>query len=138
MDIYSREKRSELMSKVRTAGTRPEMTVRRKLHSLGFRYRLHSGNLPGKPDIVLPKHRSVIFVHGCFWHHHKGCPKSKLPVTNAEFWRDKIFSNVKRDAKKTTELKKLGWQVLIIWECEAKSGQFTKKLDRFMNKISIS
>lgn len=131
MDIYDREKRSELMSKVRSGGTKPELIVRRKLHSLGFRFRLHSKSLPGKPDIVLPKYRSVVFVHGCFWHHHKNCGKSKLPTSNAEFWREKIYSNVQRDARIVSELEELGWQVLIIWECETKNGTFAGKLSSF-------
>jgi len=132
MDIYDRQKRSELMSKVRTKGTKPEMIVRRKLHSLGFRFRLHSKNLPGKPDIVLPKHQSVVFVHGCFWHHHTSCGKSKLPTSNVEFWRTKIHQNVKRDFLKAEELTKLGWRVLVIWECETKTGNFETKLKSFL------
>jgi DNA mismatch endonuclease (patch repair protein) len=131
MDIYNREKRSELMSKVRSASTTPEMIVRQKLHSLGFRFRLHNQNLPGKPDIVLPKHRSVIFVHGCFWHHHKGCGKSKLPSSNAEFWEAKITANVRRDARTIAKLRRLGWRVLVIWECETKNGSFVSKIARF-------
>ena len=134
MDIYSREKRSELMSNVRTTGTNPEMIVRRKLHSLGYRFRLNSKKLPGKPDIVLPKYHSVIFVHGCFWHHHIGCGKSKLPTTNAEFWQNKIFSNVRRDRSNLRALKKDSWQVLVIWECEAKADSFERKLKKFLTK----
>ncbi|MGH9801490.1 MAG: very short patch repair endonuclease, partial [Blastocatellia bacterium] len=106
MDIYSKEKRSEIMSKVRSSGTKPEVIVRKKLHSLGFRFRLKGKSLPGKPDIVLPKYQAVVFVHGCFWHHHKGCRKSGLPASNSEFWRAKIFENVRRDAKVKTELKR--------------------------------
>src|SRR5947209_5891081 len=128
MDIYSREKRSELMSKVRTANTSPEIIVRRQLHSLGFRFRLHGKTLPGKPDIILPKYKIIIFVHGCFWHHHRNCPKSKLPTTNKEFWSEKIASNVTRDAKKTAALRKLGWHVFVIWECETKTGRFVARL----------
>ena len=131
MDIYSKEKRSEIMSKVRSSGTKPEVIVRKELHSLGFRFRLHSKLLPGKPDIVLPKHRAVIFVHGCFWHHHTGCGKSKLPASNAEFWQTKIFENVRRDAQIKSEPKRLGWRVLVIWECETKSGIYIQKLCRF-------
>lgn len=119
------------MSKVRSSGTKPEVIVRRKLHSLGFRFRLHNKVLPGKPDIVLPKHRAVVFVHGCFWHHHNGCGKSKLPTSNAGFWETKIFENVRRDAKIKSELRQLGWRVLIIWECETKSGTYSQKLRRF-------
>lgn len=138
MDIYSREKRSALMSNVRTANTTPELVVRRQLHSLGFRFRLHNKTLPGKPDITLPKHRIVIFVHGCFWHHHKNCPKSKLPSTNREFWAEKIASNVTRDTKKTAALRRLGWRVLVIWECETKTGRFNAKLNRFLSRVTDS
>lgn len=137
MDIYSREKRSALMFNVRTANTTPEIIVRKRLHSLGFRFRLHSKTLPGKPDIILPKHRSVIFVHGCFWHHHKNCPKSKLPTTNTEFWTEKISSNVTRDAKKTVALRRLGWRVFVIWECETKTGRFVTSLNRFLNRLTV-
>lgn len=136
MDVYSREKRSELMSKVRTSGTAPEMIVRRKLHSLGFRYRLHIKTLPGKPDIVLPKHRAVVFIHGCFWHHHENCPKSKLPTTNAEFWSNKIRGNVLRDAKNISDLESLGWRTLIVWECEVKSGAYLARVLRFLGQGS--
>lgn len=131
MDIYSREKRSEIMSKVRSSGTKPEITVRRKLHALGFRFRLHQQTLPGKPDIVLPKHRSVIFVHGCFWHHHEGCGKSKLPSSNEGFWQAKIADNIRRDRKNLSELKRLGWRAMVIWECETKNGTFVTRLARF-------
>jgi DNA mismatch endonuclease, patch repair protein len=131
MDIYSREKRSEIMSKVQSQGTKPEIIVRKRLHSLGFRFRLHNRKLPGTPDIVLPRHHSVIFVHGCFWHHHKGCSKSKLPSSNTEFWEAKIAENVRRDKKKIAQLKRLGWRVLIIWECETKTVAFATKLARF-------
>src|ERR1044071_7234098 len=106
------------MSKVRSFDTRPELVVRRNLHSLGFRFRLHSKNLPGRPDIVLPRHRSIILIHGCFWHHHSECGKSKLPTSNAQFWKNKILKNVKRDERNILELRGLGWRVLVIWECE--------------------
>lgn len=134
MDVYSREKRSEVMSKVRSSNTGLEMAVRRKLHSLGFRYRLHGKDLPGKPDIVLPKYRSVIFVHGCFWHHHVGCPKSKLPVSNADFWRKKIFRNVQRDEQNIYELERLGWRAVAVWECEVRTGVYVDKLIRFLQR----
>lgn len=131
-DVYSREKRSEVMSKVRSSNTRPELAVRRKLHSLGFRFRLHGKNLPGKPDIVLPKHRSIVLVHGCFWHHHTACGKSKLPTSNAGFWRRKIFRNVRRDKQNISKLKRLEWRVLVIWECEIKTARYISKLKRFL------
>lgn len=136
MDVYSREKRSEVMSKVRSSDTGPEMIVRKKLHSLGFRFRLHGKHLPGKPDIILPKHRSVVFVHGCFWHHHSGCPKSKLPATNADFWRKKIFRNVQRDEQVVSDLRQLGWRVLVVWECEIRTGVYLEKVNGFLGEKS--
>lgn len=119
------------MSKVRSANTKPERTVRKVLHALGFRFRINRKDLPGKPDIVLPKYKIVILVHGCFWHQHKNCPKSKLPATNEEFWRVKLTGNVERDKRNIRELKKLQWRVLVIWECEVKKGSYVTKLDRF-------
>jgi len=109
-----------MMSRVRTKGTAPELALRSALHSAGIRFRLHRKDLPGKPDIVLPKYKSVIFVHGCFWHHHEGCIKSKMPKTNIEFWQDKIAANIKRDKSNQDDLAKLGWRVLIVWECNLK------------------
>jgi DNA mismatch endonuclease (patch repair protein) len=134
MDIYSREKRSDIMARVKATDSTPELTVRRLLHSLGYRYRLHRNNLPGKPDIVLTKHKSVIFVHGCFWHHHKGCKKSKLPETNANFWRKKILDNVARDKRTIRGLKKTGWKVLVLWECQVRSSKLQEKLNYFFEK----
>lgn len=109
-----------MMSRVRTKGTAPELALRSALHYAGIRFRLHRKDLPGKPDIVLPKYNSVIFVHGCFWHHHEGCIKSKMPKTNIEFWQDKIIANIKRDKSNQGDLEKLGWQVLVVWECDIK------------------
>jgi len=112
--------KSRMMSQVRTKGTIPELALRSALHCAGFRFRLHRKDLPGKPDIVLPKYKCVIFVHGCFWHHHDGCIKSKQPKTNAEFWQNKIQANVARDKANQIDLAKLDWQVLIVWECDIK------------------
>ena len=109
--------KSRMMSQVRTQGTAPELAIRSTLHAAGFRFRLHRKNLPGKPDIVLPKYNIVIFVHGCFWHHHEGCLKSKLPLTRKEFWVNKIAVNVERDKRNIAELKRLGWRIAIVWEC---------------------
>lgn len=131
MDIYSREKRRDIMSCVRAADSAPELTVRRMLHSLGHRFRLHRNDLPGKPDIVLPKYKAVILVHGCFWHHHRGCRKSKLPETNADFWRKKILDNVDRDRRTIRELRKKGWRVLVVWECQPGTS-LHEKLDKFL------
>lgn len=132
MDVYSKEKRSEVMSKVPSSNTGPEMLVRRQLHALGVRFRLHRADLPGKPDIVLPKYSSVIFVHGCFWHHHRGCKKSALPTSNVEFWTKKIGNNVRRDRRNAAALRRLGWRVLVIWECQIRTGTHLPKLNRFL------
>jgi DNA mismatch endonuclease (patch repair protein) len=117
-DIYSTDKRSAIMSRVRAKNTKPEMVVRRLLHRMGYRFRLHSENLPGRPDIVLPRFRTVIFVNGCFWHGHSGCKKSARPTTNAEFWDKKIAANVARDREQVSRLSVAGWLVLTIWQCE--------------------
>jgi DNA mismatch endonuclease, patch repair protein len=127
-DIFSVKKRSEIMSKVRSKNTKPEIVVRKLLHHLGFRFRLHKKELPGKPDIVLPKYKTVVFVNGCFWHQHEGCKKSKLPKSNRVFWVDKLSNNIKRDKKNICALEDLGWQVIIVWECELKDLDFVEKM----------
>ena len=106
------------MSRIRSKDTAPEIRVRSMLHKAGYRFRLHVKDLPGKPDIVLPKYKTVIFVHGCFWHRHKGCSKATTPSTNSEYWKKKFQRNVERDKQDQAELKKLGWKVIVIWECE--------------------
>lgn len=121
-DIVDRVTRSRMMSGIRGRNTRPEMAVRRHLHAAGFRFRLHRKDLPGKPDIVLPRHKVAIFVHGCFWHRHEGCPKATTPSSNIEFWQKKFVDNVARDARDRAALESLGWRVLVVWECELKSG----------------
>lgn len=110
------------MSAIRGRNTKPELVVRRLLHSLGYRFRLHRETLPGKPDIVLPKYRTVIFVNGCFWHRHAGCRYATFPSTNAVFWQKKFRQNVERDGRNYELLKKLGWNVVIVWECELKQA----------------
>lgn len=119
-DIVSRSKRKEMMSKVKQRHTKPEIAVRKLLHRLGYRFRLHSKKLPGTPDIVLPKYKSVIFVHGCFWHQHEGCRKARRPTSNVEFWNEKLDKNIERDKRKESELKDLYWKVLTVWDCEIK------------------
>src|ERR1039457_5292958 len=114
------EQKSRMMSRVRTKGTSPELALRSALHSTGIRFRLHRKDLPGKPDIVLARYKCVIFVHGCFWHHHEVCIKSKMPKTNIEFWQDKIAANIKRDKSNQGDLEKLGWRVFVVWECDIK------------------
>lgn len=122
VDFMTPKQRSRCMSRVRGKDTSPEISLRKALWSAGFRYRLNS-QLPGKPDIVLSKYRVAIFVHGCFWHNHKGCPKSKLPSTNKEFWENKISSNVTRDSRNIAELKKLEWRIAVVWECSLSTQQ---------------
>ena len=106
------------MSRIRSKNTKPEMHVRSALHRAGYRFRLHVKDLPGKPDIVLPKYKTVIFVHGCFWHRHKGCSRATMPSSNQEYWKQKFKQNVERDKREQAELKKLGWNVIVVWECE--------------------
>lgn len=119
-DVHSPEKRSYNMSRIHAKGTKPEETVRKYLFSKGFRYRKNDPRLPGKPDIVLPKYKTVVFVNGCFWNRHEGCKYFVWPKNNAEFWRKKIMSNVERDNRNYSELKEKGWSVVVIWECELK------------------
>lgn len=121
-DVVSSEKRSQMMSGIRSKDTRPEMIVRRALHARGFRYRLHVKDLPGKPDLVFPRYRSVVMVHGCFWHGHD-CHLFKVPGTRTEFWLGKIGRNRERDAEVRTALHALGWRVLEVWECELRTAK---------------
>ena len=113
--------RSDIMRAVKRAHTRPEIVVRQTLHALGFRFRLHRRDLPGSPDIVLPKFRTVVFVHGCFWHRHSDCRYATTPKSRQEYWLPKFDANVERDARKEAQLRELGWRVLVMWECETKS-----------------
>ncbi|WP_242415542.1 very short patch repair endonuclease [Sphingomonas panni] len=113
--------RSELMRRVKGKDTKPELVVRRLLHKLGYRFRLHRKDLPGRPDIVLPKFRTAIFVHGCFWHRHPGCRKASTPKTRADFWQAKFDANVARDERNVADLSSAGWMVVTVWECETKS-----------------
>jgi len=121
MDTVTREQRSANMSKIRSKDTKPEMLVRRHLHALGFRYRLHDSKLPGHPDIVLPKWHTVIFVNGCFWHRHEGCKFATIPKSNVEFWKAKFERNVARDRNEHKALEDFGWRVIVVWECEVRS-----------------
>ncbi len=119
-DVFSKEKRSWIMRQVKGRNTKPELVVRRWLHAHGYRFRLHRKDLPGKPDIVLPKHRTVVFVHGCFWHGHPGCKHAALPTSNREYWETKIGRNIDRDKRNRRELRKAGWRVVTIWECRTR------------------
>ncbi|PTR09942.1 T/G mismatch-specific endonuclease [Nitrosospira sp. Nsp5] len=116
------------MSRIRSINTAPEILVRSALHRMGFRFRLHYRRLPGKPDLVLPKFRTAIFVHGCFWHQHLGCTNARKPEANKAYWRPKLEANVSRFAAQTEELEKLGWTVRVIWECETKDSEKLRSL----------
>lgn len=134
-DIFSFQKRSDIMSKIGGKNTKPEILVRKFLFSKGFRYRINVKTLPGKPDIVLPKYKTVIFVNGCFWHGHN-CKKGKLPSSNIDFWREKISNNKSRDDKNSDLLIKLGWKVIIIWQCEiSKIDNRIKILNKLLEDI---
>ena len=122
-DVFDPEKRSEIMSRIRGRDTKPEMIVRRIAHGLGFRFRLHRRDLPGSPDLVFPKHRAVIMVHGCFWHRHPGCKYASSPKTRVRFWEDKFEGNVVRDRRNEEALHELGWRVMVIWECETRDHE---------------
>ena len=128
-DIFAPEKRHEIMQNVKAKNTAPEIKLRSLLHKNGFRFRVNRKDLPGKPDIVLPKYRAVIFVHGCFWHGHD-CPRGQRPQTNADFWNQKIDRNVIRDKSDVSLLESLGWRVLIVWECEIKKKNEAVLLSR--------
>jgi len=134
MDVVSPKRRSEIMSRIRGKNTTPELIVRKLVYSMGYRYRLHYAKLPGKPDLVFPGRKKVIFVHGCFWHGHEGCPKGKLPKTKLDYWGPKLEENKQRDISKQDKLKELGWQILIIWQCELKNPEKLKSnIHDFLN-----
>lgn len=133
MDVFSKDNRSRIMSRIGGKNTKPELIVRSMLHRMGFRFRLHRPDLPGKPDIVLPKYGAVVFVNGCFWHGHQGCPRSKMPETNSEFWQDKIEKNIRRDAENIKALQGLGWRVIVVWQCEVRnSSNLKEKLENLL------
>ena len=134
-DIFSSQKRSDIMSKISGKNTKPEILVRKFLFSKGFRYRINVKTLPGKPDIVLPKYKTVIFINRCFWHGHN-CKKGKLPSSNIDFWKEKISNNKLRDDKNSDLLIKLGWKVIIIWQCEvSKIDNRIKILNKLLEDI---
>lgn len=119
-DFVDPATRSRMMAAVKQKNTKPELLVRSMLHRAGLRFSLHRRDLPGKPDIVLRKYRSVVFVHGCYWHRHEDCPRASTPKSNTEFWKTKFNANVERDAQNQEELRRLGWRVFVVWECELK------------------
>jgi DNA mismatch endonuclease (patch repair protein) len=129
-DHLTKAKRSWNMSHIRSKNTKPEIIVRSLLHRMGYRFRIHQKNLPGKPDIVLAKYKTIIFIHGCFWHRHKGCKRCTTPSTNQKYWLPKLGRNIVKDKLNKKLLKKNGWLPIIVWECEI------KKLDRLAGKIN--
>jgi len=132
-DVFSKSERSRVMAAIRGKNTKPEIAVRKLLHAMGIRFRLHRKDLPGRPDIVLPRFRKVILVHGCFWHGHGGCSKARRPKSNADFWNLKIDRNIERDRRTTRALRKAGWGVLTLWTCELTGLEKTeRRLKRFL------
>ncbi|MFN3626883.1 MAG: very short patch repair endonuclease [Parvibaculum sp.] len=131
IDIVDQQTRSRMMSGIRGKNTKPELALRRALHARGFRFRLHSGKVHGRPDLVLPKHRAVVFVHGCFWHRHEGCRYATVPATRPEFWRAKFDANVARDNAIRTRLLEDGWRVATVWECAL------RKPERLNNVVRV-
>ena len=136
-DVHTKEIRSYNMSRIKGKNTKPEMLVRRFLHANGYRYRLHDKNLPGKPDIVLPKYKTVIFVHGCFWHGHKNCKYFVVPKTRTEWWLNKINGNIANDAKAAKALKKEGWKIINLWECNLKPAKIKKTLSKLIKHFMM-
>lgn len=120
-DIVDPKRRSEMMKSVRSRNTAPELAVRRIAHRMGLRFRLHRKDLPGRPDLVFPRHRLAVFVHGCFWHRHEGCRRASMPKSRTATWAGKFAANVERDARQQTALTSLGWRFLVVWECETKN-----------------
>jgi DNA mismatch endonuclease (patch repair protein) len=136
-DPLTDQERSRQMALVKSKNTRPELAVRRMIWSMGFRYRLHATNVIGRPDIVLKKHRRIIFVHGCFWHRHKGCSRTRMPKTRVRFWKQKFQLNITRDKVVRKKLRQSGWKILVIWECMSENAtNLNKTLRRFLGDLS--
>lgn len=134
-DVFDEKKRSDIMSRIRSTNTKPELTVRKLLFASGFRYRLYDKKLPGKPDIVLPRWRTVVLVHGCFWHSHQGCSRDTTPTQNHEFWIQKLNRNRARDLEVRRQLHELGWRVLVVWECACRKSlleHLQGRMERFI------
>jgi DNA mismatch endonuclease, patch repair protein len=135
-DVHNTATRSYNMSRIKAANTKPELLVRRFLHAKGYRYKLHDKKLPGKPDLVLPKYKTIIFIHGCFWHGHANCKYYKVPQTRTEWWLNKINRNKANDAKASRALKKEGWKIITIWECRLKKAKAGSALLNLLHKLS--
>ncbi|HZZ80575.1 MAG TPA: very short patch repair endonuclease [Gemmataceae bacterium] len=135
MDTLTPKQRSERMSRVRNKDTKPEMRVRQLVHALGYRYRLHVAGLPGRPDLVFRSQSKVIFVHGCFWHRHEGCPLCRMPKSRLRFWKPKLNANRERDAANQAKLIAMGWQYMIVWECDLRDmNRLTSRIKSFLKK----
>ena len=135
MDVHTRENRSYNMSQIKGKNTKPEETIRKYLLGRGLRYRKNDKRLPGHPDIVLPKYKTVVLVNGCFWHVHEGCKYFKWPKSNVEFWKNKLTENRRRDVVKIQALKELDWKVIVVWECELKGDNQTTRLNKLYLEI---
>lgn len=132
-DVFTKRKRSQIMGRIKGRDTKPEIMVRSMVHRMGFRFRLHRKTLPGNPDIVLTRYKKAIFVHGCFWHGHKGCVRSKRPTSNEEFWNKKLEKNIVRDKRVRRKLHRNGWKVLVVWQCEIRKPEILLgRLKRFL------
>ena len=136
-DVHNKEQRRFNMQQIKGKNTKPEMLVRKFLHANGYRYKLHDKNLPGRPDMVLPKYQTVIFVHGCFWHGHTNCKYFVVPKTNTQWWTDKINHNKANDEKAVKALKKDGWKVIVVWECKLKPAKLEKTLAGLLKKFEV-
>lgn len=138
-DTLTKAERSERMSRIRGKDTGPELALRRALHRLGFRYRLHDKRLPGRPDVVLPKYQTVVLVHGCFWHRHPGCPIATTPKSNTPYWLSKFTATTARDERNVKALRKLGWRVVIVWECDLNTlAKAERTAARLAKRLSYS
>lgn len=137
-DVFTKKKRSEVMSKIRSTNTKPELIVRKYLFSKGFRFRIHQKNLPGKPDIVLKQHNTVVLVNGCFWHGHENCKIFKMPQTKQSYWKPKIKNNINKDFQNRKVLHKLGWNVIVVWECQLKKSKLERTLQKIVDKILVN
>ena len=135
-DKFSKETRSYIMSRIRGKDTKPEILVRKYLFARGLRFRKNDKRYPGRPDVVLPKYKTAVFVHGCFWHLHEGCKYAKMPKSNVEYWKEKLYRNRERDAQNQAELKAMGWTVLTVWECELKKGKREETLEILYDRIT--
>lgn len=136
VDKFSKETRSYIMSKIRGKDTKPEIIVRSYLFSKGLRFRKNDKRYPGSPDVVLPKYKTIVFVHGCFWHLHEGCKHAKMPKSNADYWKKKLYRNKERDEHNQKELEAMGWNVITVWECELKKDKREQTLEDLYAQIT--